>query len=592
MEEGRRGQQELTRRIVPGVGVGLRPSHYQWVLENRPKVDWFEGISENFMAGGGRPRRVLEKVRENYPVAIHGVSLSIGAVDPISPEYLKRLQELIRWLDPFIVSDHLCWTTYGGRNSHELLPLDYSDEELSRVRQRVMRVQETLGRELLLENPSAYVSFARNEMSEAEFYSELCRATGCKILLDLNNAFVNYKNLGTDPRAYLRELPSRSVAQFHLSGHSVLPDIRIDTHDEPVAPEVWNLYREAIGFWPRTPTLIEWDDRLPEFPVLMAEAEKARSIAAEASLEPGVLEFRNAGRFAGDFAGASPFLDAPLQESFYRMMTFPEELDADVSELSILNPDLPVSRLRGMKAYQRAYFLRLREVLGNLFPTLLKAMGEEGFSIAVAGYIADCPPHTPDIMDAGARLADYLRSCDLRYDYGVPILVMAEIAELEWAHASLFCAPDAPPPLGVEALAALSPEDWEGVGFEISPLVRLISAEWDVLKILEEARIGDSLSPPEKRANDYLVYRRGDEVLHRELPQAQWLLISELSRGRSFKEACALSELVWEEAAPFLIEIVRMGLVRKVHRTAIARATTRMRMAATRTVVDQVSLQD
>jgi len=217
-----------------GHGVGLRPKHYSTIIESKPKVDWFEVISENYMGVGGRPRLHLDKIRQDYPIVLHGVGLNIGSVDALRADYLKKLKELASWVKPALISDHLCWTGVGGKNTHDLLPLPYTETALEHVCERVSRVQEILGRSILLENPSAYVAFENSDMSEAEFLYELCRVTGCKVLLDLNNLFVNQKNLGWNPKKYFEILPANFVGQFHLAGHSISGDVRIDTHDHPV----------------------------------------------------------------------------------------------------------------------------------------------------------------------------------------------------------------------------------------------------------------------------------------------------------------------------------------------------------------------
>lgn len=268
-----------------GHGVGLRPPHYSYVLENKPDVAWFEVISENFMGlgeqEGGKPISVLEKVRENYPIVLHGVSLSIGSVDPLDQNYLTKLKALVGRIEPSLVSDHLCWTGVNGENLHDLLPLPYNKETIAHVSSRIARVQDILGRQLLFENVSSYMSFESSEMTEWEFVAEVAKRSGCGVLLDVNNIFVSATNHGFDPIAFLDGIAIEAVGQFHLAGHSEhasQASFLVDTHDHPVSGPVWALYEYAVRRFGNVPTLIEWDEKIPSFPELLAESHRARAI--------------------------------------------------------------------------------------------------------------------------------------------------------------------------------------------------------------------------------------------------------------------------------------------------------------------------
>jgi hypothetical protein len=272
-----------------GTGIGLRPPHHAHILENRPPVPWFEAIAENFMGmgggsspasgpGGGRPLETLERIRETYPVVLHGVSLSIGSVDPLDGDHLKRLRALADRIRPAWVSDHLCWTGVHGENLHDLLPLPYTREAARHVAARVREVQDHLGRRILLENVSSYLTYSTSEMTEWEFLSEIAREADCGLLLDVNNVFVSSFNHGFDPLRFLDGVPAARVGQFHLAGYSELEKHLLDTHDHPVSEPVWKLYEAAVRRFGPVPTLIEWDDRIPEFAVLEAEARRAREI--------------------------------------------------------------------------------------------------------------------------------------------------------------------------------------------------------------------------------------------------------------------------------------------------------------------------
>lgn len=270
----------VSRRFL-GFGLGLRVPHYDYILEHRPAVDWFEIISENYMVAGGKPRHYLYAIRELYPLVMHGVSLSIGSPDPLDTAYLKALKTLVRDVEPEWVSDHLCWTALGGVNSHDLLPLPYTQEALDHVVGRLQQVQDFLGREILLENVSSYVSYRESEMSEWTFFDEVCARSGCRMLLDVNNIYVSARNHDFDPLAYLDGISAQRVQQIHLAGHSDFGDYVIDTHDHDVPDPVWTLYREALNRFGPVSSMIERDDDIPEFPALFAELEQARAIARD-----------------------------------------------------------------------------------------------------------------------------------------------------------------------------------------------------------------------------------------------------------------------------------------------------------------------
>lgn len=266
-----------------GVGLGLRPAHYDHVLSRRPAVSWFEAISENYMglrggSTGGRPLEVLEKVRGLYPVMLHGVSLNIGSAGPLNQDYLKRLKRLIEIIEPAIVSDHLCWTGVGGRNLHDLLPLPYTQAVINHVAARLKRVQEFLGRRILIENVSSYLTYKHSEMAEWEFLAEIASRADCGILLDVNNIHVSAVNHGFNARDYLNAIPAKRVGQMHLGGYSDEGGFLIDTHDHPVSDPVWDLYAAAIRRFGRVPTLIEWDAEIPAFERLEQEAARAAEV--------------------------------------------------------------------------------------------------------------------------------------------------------------------------------------------------------------------------------------------------------------------------------------------------------------------------
>ncbi len=259
-----------------GLGVGLRTPHYPYILENNPKVDWFEIISENYMDSQGKPRYVLEQIAERYPIVMHGVSMSIGSTDPVNLEYLKKLKALANDVNAHWISDHLCWTGVAGKNSHDLLPIPYNEGSLKHVVERIRITQDVLERPLVLENPSSYVTFADSTMSEWEFVIRMAEDADCGLLLDVNNVYVSSFNHDFDPLEYLHTVPANRVVQFHLAGHSNYETHIIDTHDNHVINPVWNLYSLAYQLTGGASTLLEWDAKIPPFPVLHAEVLKAK----------------------------------------------------------------------------------------------------------------------------------------------------------------------------------------------------------------------------------------------------------------------------------------------------------------------------
>jgi len=263
-----------------GHGIGLRPKHFSQFVSERPALDFVEAVSENFFARGGRALSVLDHVRRDLPVVLHGVSLSIGAVDPLDQAYLQQLRALIERIDPALVSDHLSWSKHGGRYAHELWPLPYTELTLEHVVSRVTRVQEQLGRQILLENVSSYVAYRVSDIPEWDFLSEVARRAGCGILLDVNNVFVSSQNHGFDPQDYIEHLPRGLVQQIHLAGHSDQGHYLLDSHDGPVGTRVWELYHAAIAHAGAVATSIEWDDNIPDLPVLLAESQRAAAIEA------------------------------------------------------------------------------------------------------------------------------------------------------------------------------------------------------------------------------------------------------------------------------------------------------------------------
>jgi len=261
-----------------GFGLGLRTEHYQYIIDNKPDVDWFEILSENYMVPGGKPLHNLDLIRNNYEMVMHGVSLSIGSTDPLNMNYLKDLKQLVKRVEPHWLSDHLCWTSIDGKNSHDLLPLPYNEKTIEHVASRIRKVQDYLGRQILIENLSSYITYKESECSEWEFLNEIALRSDCLILLDINNIFVSAHNHDFKPLDYIKGIDPERVMQFHLAGHSYSGEMIIDTHDHDICDPVWDLYAKALKHFGAVSTMIERDDNIPEFEELRNElslAEKA-----------------------------------------------------------------------------------------------------------------------------------------------------------------------------------------------------------------------------------------------------------------------------------------------------------------------------
>ena len=263
-----------------GFGLGLRTEYYDIILEQKPHIDWLEITTENYMVAGGKSLHYLDQFRERYPIVMHGVSLSIGGTDPLNQSYLKQLRELAERVNPAWISDHLCWTIHDGKNVHDLLPLPYNTATINHLVDRIKQVQDYLGRQILLENVSSYLTYKESMMSEWEFFSRVTESADCLMLLDINNIYVSAVNHHFDPVEYLHGVPANRVQQIHLAGHTDYDGFIIDTHDHPVVDPVWDLYQQALELYGPVSTMIERDDNFPPFQELMDELDHARKIAS------------------------------------------------------------------------------------------------------------------------------------------------------------------------------------------------------------------------------------------------------------------------------------------------------------------------
>jgi uncharacterized protein (UPF0276 family) len=532
-----------------GVGIGLRVPHYRQLLEESPAIGWLEVHTENYLARSGWDWHVLRTLRRDYPLSLHGVGLGLGSVDGFSEGHLERVRQLAAAIEPALVSEHLSWGALRGRQLNDLLPLRLDAAALGLAAARVERVQEVLKRRILVENVSTYLRFAGDAMSEAEFLAALARRTGCGILLDVNNLYVNQCNHGEDALAaldLLAALPAGTVGELHLGGHLLTEHAVIDHHGDRIAPPVWALYREALARFGAVPSLIEWDTEVPALAVLLEEAAEAQRVLAEAA------------PMAMTLATPSAPISVPISGPISGPICAPPAGSADLAELqqafgaALADPaQLPklAPRLKGDAARLGIYRGNLasawRRALASSYPVLRKLMGEASFDGMTRAYGRAHPAQDPDLNRFGACLPHFLELEGAAQADGRPWL--PELARLEWlAHESWY-APDAPDgPDGPEdgersprsVLGTLNPEQFEASRASLHPSLRLHASDWSVaaLWLAQQAGAAD-VDAPARRPSQALILRARWQVSARETGAAEHAALARLAAGASFGAA-------------------------------------------------------
>ena len=559
----------VTNRSWPvlGCGVGLRSPHYPVITETWPSMDWFEAVSENYMDTGGRPIHILEKVRQHYPIALHGTALSIGSVDPLNPDYLARLKKLIERIDPFIVSDHLCWSGAEGEVLHDLLPLPFTEESIRHVVSRVERVQEGLGRRILLENVSTYVTYRHSTMPEWEFLVEVTKRSGCGILLDLNNIYVNATNHQFDPYEYLRNIPAELVGQFHLAGHTDMGTFLFDTHSATVIEPVWDLYRDALRRFGLVSTLIEWDENIPPFDELAAEAERARAIYCEHDhfVTMGIpnVEARFTAPRERVKGGMNPAPTAevslPQIERWFKSKIQPVTPSPQPSPLKgrgkgegwqdvILNPQGGVAGAERLAVYANGYLARIAESLKEAYEAVHHIIGTEKFLELCEGYARRYPSRSYNLNYAGRYFPEFLRTALT----GAPLPFLPDLAQLEWLLWEAFHSFEGTP-LDPSQIGDISMEDWEHCQIVFQPSVRVFGSDWQVLDLwLNRHKPCPEIQPEERRKSErVLIGRKEDQVRCEYLDENQYRLLEGLLAGKNLGAVCEeLAGTVDEENLP------------------------------------------
>lgn len=534
-------------------GVGLRPPHYRAFLEGRPALGFIEVHSENYLARAGWDWHVLSTLRRDYPVSLHGVGLGLGSVRGFSGAHLGRVRELVDAIDPVLISEHLSWGALADRQLNDLLPVTLDAAMLKLLCERVDRVQTMLGRRLLVENVSRYVRFRADTMSEAQFLAELARRTGCAILLDVNNLYVNQHNHGEDALAAIAALPPGSVGEIHLAGHLATPLALVDHHGAAVAEPVWALYRAAVARFGRVPTLVEWDADLPPLADLLAEVARADAIAAEAAAAaPRHPASAPAGTpplpAASTMPGAPPAL---VQQRFGEALF-------DQRQEAALAPFLHEGGAARLALYRANLGAGWTRALADAYPVVLQLVGEEFFGGLARAYGKECPSQDPDLAGFGRHFADFLEG----FAPAAPLPYLPDMARLEWAVHRACLAPDAAP-AGIATLAKLAPEALEAARFTLHPSVAVLRSPWSIVPLWQAHQPGGPALPTQVDVPGIaLVARQGWQVRVTALDAADAVALARLAQGASFGEAvdavlAALGEEGREGAWPDIGALLR-----------------------------------
>ncbi len=509
-----------------GFGLGLRPPHYPHIFEHRPHVDWFEIISENYMDTDGRPKRNLERILEHYPVVMHGVALSIGTVDPLNSEYLQKLKTLMDWVKPAWISDHLCWTGIAHRNTHDLLPVPYTEEALAHIIDRIKRVQDYLGRPIALENPSTYLEFKSSYIPEAEFITRMAEGAGCNLLLDVNNIYVNCYNHRLDPKAYIDALPLDRVIQVHLAGHDNQGTHIIDTHDNYVNDDVWSLYRYVVNKAGRTPnTMIEWDDNIPAFDVLYAELNKARVAAATAADTGPLPDFMQA---HPAFIQNEPALIAEQQARMQNSILSGSDDAADTWIRS--KEDFPPNAQ--LSVYINAYRYRLYNVVAEDYPVLKHYLGDDRFDALLWSFIDHQTSDHFNVARYAAKLPQYIQA--FFADDGFA----GELCALETALAQVTDAPESTA-LQQDAISTLTGDDILNATFLPRKAHALFEFRYPVNDYYQAVMDDQNPIAPAPQNSWLYVFRHDDVMWRVTMDHDEFTFFSHLIDGNSVGQTIA-----------------------------------------------------
>lgn len=513
-----------------GFGLGLRPSHYDFIKQNQPNVDWFEIISENYMDTDGRPKRHLAEIKERYPIVMHGVSLSIGTVDPLNSDYLRQLKKLIDWVNPAWISDHLCWTGVAHGNVHDLLPVPYTESSLKHIVQRIQQVQSFLGRPIALENPSTYLEFNSSSMPEAEFMARMVEESGCWLLLDVNNVYVSCYNHRLDPKSYIDSMPLNRVVQVHLAGHENHVTHLIDTHNGPVIDDVWQLYRYVVSQCQHLPnTMIEWDDNIPEFPVLYAELEKAKRIVTDPIVEPLLLPRFPHATYELPCHTSPTLLD---EQQWLQQAIFLEHSNSQVLNERV-KPKVNFSPEAQLGVYINAYKYRLFDVVYEDYPALKHYLRDDAFEKLLWQYIRACHSDHYNIAQFSLGMPDFISKImpENRFIF--------ELSTLEATILRVFDAPESEV-LTAESLTHLTEASFMNARLVMRKALVCLSFDYAVNDYYQCVMDETTAEAPDAPSTSYLVvFRDNDTIWRLEMEALEFALFGKLLAGQVLTTALA-----------------------------------------------------
>jgi uncharacterized protein (UPF0276 family) len=509
----------------PGFGLGLRTTHYGDFLEAPQRVDWLEIITDNFLVEGGKPLVMLDRFRRDYPMAMHGVAMSLGAAHGLNHQYLAQVKALADRIEPMWVSDHLCWTGTPSHSLHDLYPLPYTDEAARAVISHIRQAQDVLQRRLVVENVSSYVRFVGSPRAEWEFLTYVANESDCDLLVDVNNIYVSSVNHGFEPQAYLQALPPQRVRQIHLAGHSDCGTHIVDTHDHPVVPAVWALYESACRRFGAVATMIERDDHIPALAELLAELNVAREICDRSA---GVEALASLPGLDIASQPSQPTAEAVLgsmQQVLGQWMLGPSEPDA---VLALVDSDRPeqergLSGERGLAIYHNAYRARLSGVLADAHPRVQRYMGEEVFDRHARAFAVQHPPQGGNLNHYGGALADFFAS--LFPDNPE----LHELARLDWDLRRCFDGPDVTV-LSMAAVQSDSQARWMHVTPALHPSLVLRPITTNVVALWHALDTNEEVPPPEHGLAPRMlaVWRQGLAPSFRTLEPAEAELLQAL----------------------------------------------------------------
>lgn len=540
-----------------GIGIGLRAPHYRALLEQRPKIDWLEIHSENYFDVGGWDAQVLQQLRQDYPISMHGVGMGLGSAQGFSLDHLERVRALAERIEPALISEHLCWGAVGDRHLNDLLPMPLTAEALNMVCERVERVQDLLKRRILLENVSTYLRFRDDAMSEAEFLAAVAHRTGCGILLDVNNLYVNLRNHGEDPMAAMQAIAPHMVGEIHLAGHLVTDDAVIDHHGDRVAAPVWDLYLAALRRFGAVSTLIEWDTDVPALDVLLDEAQCAREIVAQ-----NIVVSTN----------------MPLEDA---QLTFAQALFDGRQEEQVL----PLFKGDAQLIAQRFALYRGNLVgawgktLSSAYPVLQQLVGEEFFDALSRAYGKAYPSKSGDLNLFGEHFAQFLQEFEHVADYPY----FPDMARLEWqVHRAHYA--NGGRQIGAIEFARVAPEQLDAARFALAPCCSLVRADWAVVELWHAHQPDSAVQFPAElqRVNHGLVVRPQWKTDVLALSPVAYALLAALEKGDTLGSALdyALSLDADFDFGTHLQNWLRLGIFDAIHIDIESHAVTKAEIAA------------